>query len=108
MALEWKVSEIRNYMTVCWIGEGEDRTMNPVTHALIFNALAIDIGHITADNASEVYARTRIMEAINGTLLTKRGENVPITFDDIQAHIGLWTNVSFKSRLDWAKRWFVG
>lgn len=108
MALEWKVDQIRNYMTVCWIGEGDERRMNPVTHALIFNAMAIDMGEITADNAAEVYARTRIMEAINGTLLQKGGESVAITFDDIQAHIGLWCNVSYKSRLDWAKRWFVG
>ena len=61
MALQWNVEKIDNYKEVCWIGEGDERRMNPVTEGLIFNSMAIGIGSITADNAAEVFARTRIM-----------------------------------------------
>jgi hypothetical protein len=111
MSLNWNLEQIRNYETVCWIRNeetGERERMNPVTEALIFNSMAIGIGRITADNAAEVYARTSILEGINGALLHKRGEPVMITFDDISAHVGLWCNVSFESRKEWAMRWFVG
>jgi hypothetical protein len=110
MALNWNVENIEDYEQVCWIGEkGEEgRRMNPVTHALIFNSIAIGIGRITKDNAAEVFARTSIIERINGTLLQRDGKDVPIEFDDIRRHIGLSTNVSFENRKQWAMRWFVG
>lgn len=110
MALNWNVEKIDNYETVCWIGEkgSDDRRMNPVTEALIFNSMAIDIGLITDDNAAEVFARTRILESINGGMLIKDGKESKITIEDIKAHVGLSTNVAFKSRKEWAMRWFVG
>lgn len=110
MALHYELGSIENYKTVCYISEegSNDRRMNPVTHALIFNSIAIGIGRITKDNAAEVFARTSIIERINGTLLQRDGKDVPIEFDDIRRHIGLSTNVSFENRKQWAMRWFVG
>jgi len=108
MALQWNVEKIDNYKEVCWIGEGDERRMNPVTEGLIFNSMAIGIGSITADNAAEVFARTRIMESVNGAMLIKNGKPTMITMEDVEAHIGLWCNVSFEPRKAWAQRWFVG
>ena len=115
MPLTWNVENIINYKTVCWIETGEQREdgtpktrLNPVTEALIWNSIAIDIGEITHDNASEVYARTRIMEQINGPLMIRDGKPSPITTEEIEAHVGLTVNVSFKSRKEWALRTFVG
>src|SRR4051812_12975814 len=115
MSLDWKIDQIENYKEVCWIETGEQHEdgepkvrLNPVTEALIYNTISIDIGVITYDNAGEVYARTKILEAVNGCMLTKDGKESPMTIEDIRAHIGLWCNVSFKSRKEWAQRWFVG
>jgi hypothetical protein len=110
MSLSWNVEKIDNYETVCWIKkeDGEGSRLNPVTEALIFNSMAIDIGLITNDNAAEVFARTRILESVNGEMLIKSGKGTMITIEDIRAHVGLSTNVSFKSRKEWAMRWFVG
>lgn len=110
MSLDWHLDKIENYKEVCWIDHesGEGHRLNPVTEALIFNTMAIDIGNITKDNAAEVYARTKILESVNGCLLIKEGKDSPITIEDITAHIGLWCNVSFKPRKEWAMRWFVG
>lgn len=105
MALQWNVERIRNYKTVCWLESGE---MNPLTAALIHSSMSVGIGTITHDNAAEVYARTKILEAVNGHLLFKDGKPSPITFEDIESHIGLWTNIGFESRKEWAERWFVG
>jgi hypothetical protein len=115
MSLNWNIEKIVNYKQVCWVEsdeKNEDGTpkvrLNPVTEALIFNAIAIDMGEITHDNASEVYARTRILENLNGPLMIRDGKPSPMTTEDIEAHVGLWCNVAFKNRADWAKRWFVG
>src|SRR4051812_31333649 len=113
MSLEWKIDQIENYKEVCWLETDEQNEdgsprvrLNPVTEALIWNTISIDIGTITEDNASEVYARTKILESINGAMLFKAGKESPIEMEDIRAHIGLWCNVSFKPRKEWALRWF--
>lgn len=115
MSLNWNVEKIVNYKQTCYIDTGEkheDGTakvrLNPVTEALIFNAISIDIGTITHDNASEVFARTRILEQLNGPLMVRDGKPSPITTQDIEDHVGLTVNVSYLKRADWAKRWFIG
>jgi hypothetical protein len=114
MSLDWNLKGIKNADAVCW---GEPATANdpmrgiekgkqymkPLTDALIWLTMAVDIGHITEKNADEFYRRVAMIETLNGASLSKwnaeteKHEARPITLDDVKAHIGLSTNVSTKT-----------
>jgi len=94
------------------IGENghEVRALDPLTHALVFNSISIGIGEITADNAGEVYARSKIVEAFHGDFVQYADPDKRFILEPehIQQHIGLRTNVSFEPREEWAQRFFIG
>jgi hypothetical protein len=118
MSLNWDITNVQNKDEVCWIIASEDyptrgiskgsKVLNPVTESLIFASMATGIGTITEENASEVYARISFIEKVSGALMY-RGEGwegLPnITPEEVQAHIGLSTNASFKdeTRAKWLK-----
>jgi hypothetical protein len=111
MALNWQVDKIENYKTVCWIGEDDERRMNPVTEALIWGTISVGLGEITDSNVDEFTARFRIIEKIHGPFLykTEDGKHVDwlLSDEDFIAHIGLACNVSNETRSKWASRLFV-
>jgi len=107
MALHYYFEKIDNYENVVWVGEGEDKTMNPVTHALIFATLAVGLGEITDKNVAEFAARFRIVEKIDGAYVTTgKGKPHYITDEEFIAHIGLRTNVGNETRASWSSRNF--
>jgi hypothetical protein len=113
MALNFSFDKIANYQTTCWIGEGDERRMNPVTEALIFGTMSVGLGAITDKNVDEFAARFRIIEKIHGAMLYKpdpdnEGQIVDwyLSDEDFIAHIGLSCNVTDESRSKWAQRIF--
>jgi hypothetical protein len=83
--------------------------MSPVTHALIFVTMSVDIGHITEKNYLEFYTRAKFAAALFGSSLMKADEHGGykergITIEDVRAHIGLGTNVINKTRAYFVKR----
>ena len=112
MSLNYDLSNIENYETVCWIGEkgADDRRMNPVTETLIFGTMAVGLGSITDKNVDEFAARFRVMEKVHGAFLYKveDGKRVDwlLSDEDFIAHIGLVCNVSNETRAKWAGRIF--
>jgi hypothetical protein len=113
MALSWELGKIKDYKTVCWIGEkgADDRRMNPVTEALIFGTMSVGLGAITDKNVDEFAARFRVIEKIHGAMLYKYNEDVRedwyLSDEDFIAHIGLTCNVANETRTAWARRIFV-
>lgn len=125
MSLNYNLSKIKNYKEVCflthkdtpeepaaelvssgdgrWFYDGDARDYcicsNPVTDALIWLTIDIDLGSITAKNAPDFYLRVSCVEKMlgarlrNSTTLQER----PITLEDVQAHIGLSVNVADRS-----------
>jgi len=94
MSLDWNLTKIQDYQSACWVGEGEDKRLNPVTEALIFSCILVGIGEITKQNAQEWYVRVHACEHASGAVLrTVEGGARFITPADVQAHIGLSTNV---------------
>ena len=84
--------------------EPEDR-MNPVTETLIWATMAIDIGTLDESTAAEFYARIHLYEVLNGAFLQGPDGPTFLTPADIQAHLGLQTNVTHvPSRTVWMKR----
>ena len=132
MSLDFNISKIQNKDTLCysrayenaaalvsdrsssWYHPKDDRgieqkhiaeRLSPVTQAIIFATISVDIGEITSANAVEFFTRIHAVQTVLGPLLrqssTVDDETVwidkPITFEDIQNHIGLTTNVRYRS-----------
>jgi len=55
MSLDWNVSNVKDYQTVCWIpnNDSPDTRLNPVTEALIFYTMTVGMNVITEANADE-------------------------------------------------------
>ena len=109
MSLDYQLGEIANYKEVCYTGEPGERKMSGVTHALIFVTMSVDIGHITEKNYLEFYTRTKFFAALFGSHLYEADEHGgykerDFTIEEIQAHIGLGTNVTDRTRAYFVKR----
>jgi hypothetical protein len=116
VALTWDTQDVLDNENVCFLIAEEDhfpsgvkkgdRILNPVTNALIWHSLSTGIGRITTKNVAEVWARIALIEKLYGaSILTQDGPK-PLSRDDVQKHIGLTTNASFKdeSRASFFKR----
>lgn len=86
-----------------------DKLMSPVTNALIWTCMGVGLNGITEENLVEFATRCKILDGINGLPLTETLEDGShkkrgFTTDELQAHIGLRTNVSTEKRAPWLKR----
>ena len=88
MSLNFNLGKVMDYKTKCW---DENGAIRPLTQALIFATMAVDIGVINDKTLDKFATRLRAWELLHGTMLHERG---PITRDEIESHIGLSTNVS--------------
>lgn len=100
MSLDWQLTKIRDYETVCLVDDGTGRQiLNPRTNALIYATMAVGMGDITEKNAPEFYARVRYWDLLHGIRPDER-----ITPADVWAHVGLHTNVSMEGNEQWLRR----
>lgn len=107
MSLDWNVSKIADYESRCYIGEGEERRLSGLTETLIWASLSTGIGTLKESNYREAFARLAMIEKLNGAFRrTPQGQPVYLTLAEVRAHVGLYTNASFKdeSRASWLKR----
>jgi hypothetical protein len=86
-----------------------DRIMNPVTNALIWATLGVGIGKLTEDNLAEFAFRMKVTDGLYGKPLQEKQEDGSwkarsFTLDELKAHVGLSTNVSFEKRVSWITR----
>lgn len=104
MSLNWNIEKIADYESVCFIETEEGKRLAPLTEALIFLTVGVGLGEITKANASEFYTRVTTLDKLGGPMLTGRGGKPhAITLEEIEAHIGLYTNVANKSRPKWLR-----
>lgn len=122
MALRWDLSAIEDWENVCMLDAPADEPMagitkgdriqNPVTTALIWATIGVDLPGITRENAPEFYARLRFTEEISGPYLIRaevdgvrpEGKAAFITPEEVLAHVGLTANVSEMKRAAWLKK----
>jgi hypothetical protein len=104
MPLNWSIANCKN-----WESLKSDEEW-PVTNALIWGSMSVDLSGITEKNITEYYARISVWEGIVGAFVnTKKSKDDPvtprhITLEDLQKRIGMTTNVSNASRAEWLKR----
>ena len=129
MSLNWNLSAIPNYKTVCydripaegnearlneggfmgpyWYVSKDDPTvlerMSVTTHTLIFATMSVCMGSITEKNAEEFFRRLSEVES-EGAFRKSVDGDVPFTLEEVQAHIGLSTNVSTLNKREWNAR----
>lgn len=114
MSLNWSVSKVKDWETVCRITATEDWPDDGIkkgdllwrntTTALAWHLLNIGVAEITEDNAPEVYARITLLERLYGSSILDR----PINLDDVNMHVGLFANVKTESRTTFTRRHCTG
>lgn len=118
MSLNWNIQDIKDCENVCFEVAEEtdkvkgvvkgDKTLKPLTEALIWATITVDMRGITEKNWKEFAARLMITEKLDGPWLrkVKDGEIIDqfITWEDVKAHIGLSVNVQELRRHIWANR----
>lgn len=112
MSLNFDLTGIEDYENRCWVTATEDapmsgvskgdRVLNPVTNRIVWATMAVGIGSITEETERDFYARVRIWDAYHGFSKDER-----ITPQQVRDHIGLRTNVTRETDLQWVKRVFV-
>lgn len=106
MSLNWNVSKVKE--SVCWEKRTEDGVeedyLTVRTDSLIWGCLAVDLSGITEANAAEFWDRIWLWEKVAGASRGHDGQPVYFTKQDIIDHIGLYTNVSNKSRAHFIKK----
>jgi hypothetical protein len=123
MTLDWNTTKVKYFSEnpdKLWVTyyEGTPQQyddVNAETKTLIFATMAIGIGNIKMNNASDFYARFKIMEKYDKISLYSRFvydengdselEYTYLTPDVVVKHIGLSTNVSHVSKKDWITRY---
>ena len=135
MSLDWNIGKVPSKETVCWIGtDPQTKTLNPVTEALIWRSMSLDLGEIKEANVPEWLFRTRYYSRLFGKPLNKvvgrcrncrnteedikrlgvhlcesddweeHMESFDFTPADLKAHCGLYTNVRTLSRAGFLKK----
>lgn len=109
MSLDYNLTKIANRKTVCFTGGGDNIEMRPVTEAMIFRTMSLDMGEITEKNWKEFMFRSRLYTKVFSAPMTRHDrdgspEGLDFSPEDIKSHIGLTTNVSTKSRAGFLKR----
>lgn len=88
--------------------EGEQK-WHPITDALIWLSLAVDLGHIDEKNVDEWCFRIGLLHTLSGPRsgdVTFNARSFRINRNDIVNHVGLTTNVATRSRAAWLARLF--
>jgi hypothetical protein len=82
--------------------------MNPVTYALIIATMAVGLPGITRKNHREFYARLAVVERVGSPFVSGPDGPRPLTLTDVEAHLGLVTNVPAQTRGQWLTGWVEG
>jgi predicted nucleotidyltransferase len=116
MALNWNVSNVDYYkddLDSIWIkvndGWGDYDDVIPELKSMIFSTMAIGIGHLSEKTAPDFYARFKVLEKIDDFYVTSKLcddgllDKQYITPYIVKKHIGLSTNVTTLSNIEWVK-----
>ena len=88
----------------------EDKNEWQLTDTLIWLTMAVGIREITEKNYVEFYSRLHFLEKLEGTFVNADGKPRYYTIEDVKRRIGLSTNVTNYTRLQFinmkSKRFF--
>jgi hypothetical protein len=79
----------------------DENKIHPVTNYLIWSSLLTGISSITKANVDEVFRRIAVLQKLEGAQIqyvdpiSNDWIEIYLTRQDIENHIGLWTNASY-------------
>ncbi|MFI0265589.1 hypothetical protein [Streptomyces luteogriseus] len=94
MGLNYELAKIKDFEKTCFVGEGNDAPMSPVTESLIFSTITAGTPEITEKNYEEFYIRLTMLEVLYGPPMRSQSGDVSFTLEDVRRHIGLRTNAT--------------
>ena len=121
MALRWSIKNImgfkRNpddyYVPIENKKGSKVFDIQPITKHLVYETMVVGLAEITVNNIDEWLIRTRLIEKLYGTSLMIRDDKgvvkpYHITIEDLEKHIGLWTNASRLKRKEFVNNCISG
>ena len=84
MALHFELKNVKDFQTKCFSLMGR---INPKTEALIWTTMSVGMNKITEENYKEFHTRYTFANQLMGWVQD-------ISLEDVQEHIGLWTNAT--------------
>jgi len=107
LSLNWDITNIENHEELLVDSpDGDGKVLDGLTNGLVWISMGTGLGKnwsLDAEFAPEFYARIRLLDKMDGPLLTQGGEPYKITPQDIERRIGLKVNVSPKTRAAFLK-----
>jgi hypothetical protein len=106
MGLSWEVIKIENYKDKCYRPAGEYEhsddgyVLRLTTERLIWACEAVEMSGIKLANVDEFYTRYLMFSRA----IQRDPREQWLTLADIEAHVGIWTNVGTKSWKHFDKR----
>ena len=111
MALRWSIKKVMGfkknpddyYLPIKNKKGGKVFDIQPITKHLVYETMVVGLAEITVNNIDEWLIRTRLAEKLYGTSLMIRDDKgvvkpYHITIEDLERHIGLWTNANTFTR----------
>ena len=99
MSLDWNLKHIKGWKELCYFTDDDGkRRLNAMTEILVFATLSVGLGEITKKNVDQWELRLEILSQMGiflGVMSDAAGElqDCNPSRADIEAHIGLSTNV---------------
>jgi hypothetical protein len=87
MALDWNLSKIPHYETICFTPTPDGRQVTNETQAMIWAAQSTGIAKITTANHEQFYHRYL-------SVCRAQGDSPAFTLHHVRCHVGLWTNAT--------------
>ena len=112
MALHWDYRKIKESTVTwepdgTWDGDGEPLgQMTEVLHTLIWTTMSVGMDKITEKNWKDFYTRMKLIGSDRSLLRKDKDGNftVPISAQEVKDHIGLMTNATTLTKLQFLKR----
>ena len=102
MSLDYNLGQIKNYKEICYSEPDKEGfvELHPVTHAIIWTCIAVELNGVKEDNIDEWVFRQEFLTRLGkGNFFNKRN----LSREELMSHIGLSTNVSTTSRLQFLR-----
>ena len=115
MSLDWYLDEIKDWENVCWMDTGKTdengtpyRRLRATTDALIWATQSLGMDRINEKTYERFHKRLTEYTNVTGKYMMQRwdetGESfqdINPTLEDIQQHIGLYTNAPNMTQKQW-------
>jgi len=111
MSLNWNIKNVLGfkknpddyYLPIKNKKGGKVWDIQPITKYLVFKSMAIGLDKITKQNIDEWLIRISLIDELYGTTLMMKDDKgiakpYHITSNDLERHIGLWTNANTFTR----------